>query len=123
MGRRLWKKLPMCLALVAALAVAARAQESAFQDAQGESSIFINEGGIFTRLNATEKSIALGFTHDTGREKPYFGLDFKGKASGNFASLFNGGTPSPEAEVGFTVGKRFLTVKSDAERVKECMSR
>lgn len=117
------KRLAACLMLVASLAAAAHAQESAFQDAKGESSIFLNDGGGFFHINPTDKSIKVGFTRDTGREKPYFGIDFTGKASGGFATLFNGGTPSPEAEVGFTVGKRFLTTKSDAEKVKECMKR
>jgi hypothetical protein len=115
------RRLPLCLALVVALAAAARAQESAFQDAKGETSIYIGEGGGFGRVNATDKSIELGFTRDTGREKPYFGVDVKGKSSGDFASLFTGGTPSPEAEVGFTVGKRFITMKSQTARVRECM--
>ncbi|HEX8119578.1 MAG TPA: hypothetical protein VF521_20050 [Pyrinomonadaceae bacterium] len=120
MKRGVWKCLPACLALVASLAAAARAQESAFQDAKGETSIFLNDGGGFGRINATDKSIELGFTRDTQREKPYFGVDVKGKASGDFASLFNGGTPSPEAEVGFTVGKRYITMKSLAATKKEC---
>ena len=117
------RRLAACVALVATLAAVAQAQQSAFQDAEGESSVFLRDGGGFARVNATDKSVELGFTRDTGREKPFFGIDFKGKASGGFASLFSGGTPSPEAEVGFTIGKRFITMKSDKEVVEECKAR
>ena len=116
------KNLVTCLALIASLAAVADAQQSAFEDAKGESSIYLNQGGGFARINATDKSVQLGFTRDTGREKPYFGIDFKGKASNDFASLFSGGKPSPETEVGFTFGKRFFTTKSDAERVTDCIN-
>lgn len=111
-----------CAALALSLTALARAQ-SAFVDAKGESSIFIKEGGGFARINATDKSIELGYLRDRGDERPYFGFSVKGKASGDFASLFNGGTPSPEAEVGFTVGKRFfLLAESDKAITDRCMA-
>ena len=115
------KNLAACLALVASLAAAARAQESGFQDAGGGTSVFLRSGGGFTQVNPTEKSIKLGFLRDRGGDGLWWGVDFKGKASGSFASLFNGGTPSPEGEVGFTVGKRFLTMESDLTVMKRCI--
>jgi hypothetical protein len=117
------KGLGVYLTLVAALAAAAHAQQSGFVDAKGETSVYLNSGGGFARINATDKSVQLGFTRDTGREKPYFGIDFIGKASNDFASLFSGGKPSPETEVGLTFGKRFFTTKSDSQRIKECMKK
>jgi hypothetical protein len=115
------KNLAICLTLVVSVAVAAHAQQSGFVDAKGESSVYLNSGGGFARINATDKSIQLGFTRDTGREKPYFGIDFTGKATNDFASLFSSGKPSPEAEVGFTFGKRFIFTPSDAEVVNACI--
>jgi hypothetical protein len=112
-----------CLALVASLAAAAHAQESAFQDAQGETSVFIREGGGFGRVNATDKSVEFGFLRDNGRETPYFGLKFKGKASNNFASLFKGGTPSSEAEIEFTLGQRFGSMLSDTFVFNRCIAK
>ena len=119
--RYIMTKVMSCSALVMSLAAAAHAQP-AFQDAKGESSVFIKDGGGFARINATDKSIELGYLRDTGAEKPFFGLDLKGKASGDFASLFNGGTPSTDAEVGFTLGKRFVFMKSDADIVNKCIA-
>jgi hypothetical protein len=120
--RQMLKNLAICLTLVASLAGAAHAQQSGFVDAKGESSVYLNQGGGFARINATDKSIQLGFTRDTGREKPYFGIDFTGKAGNDFASLFSGGKPSPETEVGLTFGKRFFATKSPEESVKECIN-
>lgn len=120
--RAMLTKVLGCAALGLSLATSAAAQ-SAFQDAKGESSVFIKEGGGFTTINPTDKSIELGFVRDRGDERLYYGVNFKGKASGTFASLFNGGTPSPEAEVGFTVGKRFfLLAKSDDEITQTCQN-
>lgn len=116
------KNLAACVALAAGLTSAAHAQQSAFQDAGGESSIYLREGGGYARVNPTDKSVQVGFLRDTGGSKPWFGLDFTGKASGGFAALFNGGTPSPEAEVGLTLGKRFLTMRSDAAILSECIN-
>lgn len=109
-------------AFIVSLAASSPAQ-SAFSDAKGESSVSIREGGGFARINATDKSIELGFLRDRGDERLYFGLDLKGKSSGDFASLFNGGTPSTEAEVGLTVGKRFLLAPSDISIVNRCQVR
>lgn len=117
--RNILTKIPACAAFVVLLTSMSSAQ-SAFEDAKGESSVFLKEGGGFARINATDKSIELGFLRDHGNQHPYIGIDLKGKSSGDFASLFNGGTPSTEAEVGLTVGKRFFFLKSDAAIVKKC---
>lgn len=109
-------------AFVVSLASVSFAQ-SAFEDAKGESSVFIKEGGGFARINATDKSIELGFLRDRGDERVHFGVDLKGKSSGDFASLFNGGTPSTEADVGFTVGKRFVFALSDKAVTDRCIAR
>ncbi|MCA1618064.1 MAG: hypothetical protein LC795_01870 [Acidobacteria bacterium] len=113
------KRALACSSLVALLAAVTCAQ-SALQDASGESSVFIKDGGGFARINPTDKSIDIGFLRDRGDERWYFGLDAKGKAGGNFASLFSGRTPAPEARLGFTLGKRFVAVDSDFRTIQKC---
>ncbi|HEV2800436.1 MAG TPA: hypothetical protein VGW12_08065 [Pyrinomonadaceae bacterium] len=88
----------------------ARAQ-TAFQDASGESSIFIREGGGFSRINVGDKSISLGYLLDRGDDRPYFGLELTGKRAGDFASIFDGSVPGNEAKINASIGKRFVFVK------------
>lgn len=118
--RKVFMKALSCAALALSLCASARAQQSAFEDAKGESSVFIKDGGGFTRINATDKSIEFGYVRDRGDERPWFGVDVKGKASGDFASLFSGRTPSPEATVGLTLGKRFLFSPSHFAIIEKC---
>jgi len=113
------KKALACAWLVASLAAVTCAQ-AALQEASGESSVFIQDRGGFAHINPTDKSIDIGYLRDFGDERWFFGVDAKGKASNNFASLFSGRTPSPEAQLGFTLGKRFLAVDSDFEIINRC---
>lgn len=116
----LLKKALACAWLVASLAAVTRAQ-AALQDGSGESSVFIQDRGGFARINPTDKSIDLGYLRDFGDERWFFGVNAKGKANNNFASLFSGRTPSTEAELGFTLGKRFLAVDADIDIINRCV--
>jgi hypothetical protein len=101
--------LSLACAVLALLAcpAAARAQ-TVFQDADGESSIFLRDNGGFARVNVAEKKISLGYLFDRGDDTPHFGFEISGKRSGDLASIFKGGVPGNEAEIKASVGKRFL---------------
>ena len=81
--------------------------QSAFDDASGESSIYINDGG-FARVNVSDTSVKTGFVFDMTNKPYFFGVELSGKLSGSFASLFEAGKPSPEARIRLSFGKRFL---------------
>lgn len=81
--------------------------QRAFEDAGGDSSIYLNEGG-FARINVTDKAVKTGFVFDETNKPLFFGVELTGKLSGKFASLFESGKPSPEGEIRVTVGKKNL---------------
>lgn len=107
-------------ALVLAFSAVCGAQP-AFRDGNNESSIFFNEGGGFAQISVSDKSIRLGYLRDNGNQKPYYGFDVTGKATGNFASLFTGDAPSPEANFSFFVGKRFIGLDSPEDIRRKCV--
>jgi hypothetical protein len=110
-----------CAALTCALAAAVGAQP-AFQDGEGKSSIFVKDGGGFVSANVGEKKIELGYLFDRGEKGWFYGFDVSGKAAGNFASLFTGGTPSPEGAFNFRVGKRFIGTEAFSELAERCIA-
>ncbi|HEY0100019.1 MAG TPA: hypothetical protein VGB76_13805 [Pyrinomonadaceae bacterium] len=85
--------------------------QTAFQDASGESSIFIQDRGGFSRINVGDKSISLGYLLDSGDDSPFFGFELSGKRAGDFASIFSGSVPGNEAKINVSFGKRFLYAK------------
>jgi hypothetical protein len=65
-----------CGALMLSPGTAAAAQQAAFQDARGESSMFMKEGGGFARINATDKSSGFDYLRARGDERVYFAIEF-----------------------------------------------
>ena len=78
-----------------------------FEDAGGDSSIYINEGG-FARINVTDSAVKTGFIFDVTNKPYFFGVELSGKLSGKFASLFESGKPSPEGQIRLTLGRKNL---------------
>ena len=85
--------------------------QTAFEDAGGESSIFINQGG-FARVNVTDTTVKIGHVFDNTKNDYFFGVELSGKLSGKFASLFESGKPSPEGQIRLTLGKKKLSLVS-----------
>jgi hypothetical protein len=85
--------------------------QTAFEDAGGDSSIFIKDGG-FARVNVTDSAVKVGYVFDKTDMDYFFGVELSGKLSGKFAGLFESGKPSPEGRIRVSVGKKFLISNS-----------
>lgn len=75
-----------------------------FQDAKGESSIFITDGG-FAQINIADPSIRLGFLRNISNEEWTYGFNLSGKLTGTRAALINNNNVAPDAQFSFTIGK------------------
>lgn len=89
----------------ALIAIPARAQQP-FQDAKGEGTVFINDGG-FAQFNVADSSIRLGYLRDLSTANWVFGFNLSGKPTGTRAGLISSNQAVPEAQGNFTIGYRF----------------
>jgi hypothetical protein len=85
--------------------------QTAFEDAKGDGSIVLKDQGGFARINVGDTSAKIAYLFDMSNQKVYYGFEVSGKLSGDFASLFGSGKPSPEAKFSALVGRRFLFSK------------
>jgi hypothetical protein len=113
-------RVAACAALLFALSAVASAQ-AAFQDAEGKSSVFIQDKDGFASINVSDKRIDIGYLFDRGERGWFYGFDVSGKAAGKFATLFSGGTPAPEGAFNFRVGKRFLGSEAFSKITDRCI--
>jgi hypothetical protein len=100
-------RVVLALALGLAAGHSGALAQTAFEDAGGNSSIFIRDGG-FARVNVTDSSVKTGYVFDFTDKDYFFGIELSGKLSGKFASIFESGKPSPEGRIRGTVGWKFL---------------
>lgn len=96
-------KILVLLLLTIIVAMPVQGQQP-FQDAKGESSIFIPDGG-FAQINVADPSIRLGFLRNISSEEWIYGFNLSGKLTGTRAGLINNNNVAPDAQVGFTIGK------------------
>lgn len=96
------------LALVMVAFPATTHAQRVFEDAGGDTSIFLESGGGFIRANVTESSVRASYLFDVSN-KPYrFGFEVFGKLSGKVANIFQEDRPAPGAGVRISVGKKHL---------------
>lgn len=102
------KRMGAAIALMLLGCLSTVLAQDAFEDAKGNSSIFLKDGGGFAHVNVSDSSVKLGHIFDISNKPVFFGFEVTGKLSGNFASLFESHKPSPEARFNAFVGKKFL---------------
>jgi hypothetical protein len=91
--------------LVAALTCIA---QQPFVDAKGNGTLLINGGG-FAQVNISDPSIRFGYLYDNSKNDWTFGINLSGKLSGNRAGFINNNRVAPDAQVNFTIGKKYLS--------------
>src|SRR5258705_1268898 len=99
----------MALLMILAASVVSSQAQTPFQDARGNGSILLNDGG-FIQFNIADPSIKIGYIRDiSSKKKPWsLGFDVSGKLNGARASLLNKNQVAPDLKVGFTFGRKYL---------------
>jgi len=88
-----------------------------FQDAKGEGTLLINGGG-FAQVNVADPSIRFGYLYDNTSNNWTYGFNLSGKLTGTRASFINNNRVSPDAQVAFTIGRKYLfTNKFEPEKI------
>lgn len=105
---RAWRYVAFVLSILAASVVSSQAQ-TPFQDAKGNGSVLLNDGG-FIQFNVADPSIRIGYIHDISSQKrPWsIGFDVSGKLNGSRASLLNKNQVAPDVKLSFTLGRKYL---------------
>lgn len=123
-GNRAWRHLATVVAVIAASVVSAQAQMP-FQDAKGNGSILLSDGG-FVQLNIADPSVRIGYLHDLSSQRWSIGFDVSGKLTGSRASLLNKNQVAPDVKVGLTFGRKYLLAHrldlgdpSDLQKLKD----
>jgi hypothetical protein len=123
-----WGYIATLLTLLAITFVPAQAQMP-FQDAKGNGSILLSDGG-FVQLNLADPSVRIGYLHDLSSQRWSVGFDVSGKLTGSRASLLNKNQVSPDVKVGFTFGRKYLFAHrldlsdpSDVQKLKDAQTK
>lgn len=100
------------LLLVAALTLfsAETSAQMPFQDAKGNGSILLSDGG-FVQLNIADPSVRIGYLRDLSSQRWSFGFEVSGKLTGSRAPLLNRNQAAPELKAAFTFGRKYLLAK------------
>jgi hypothetical protein len=94
------------LILIAAFSTSVNAQRP-FQDAKGESPIFINNGG-FAQFNVSDSSIRFGYLYEVNPNPWNFGFDVSAKVTGTKAGILEDNQLVPNFKVTLTPGKKYV---------------
>lgn len=81
--------------------------QTAFIDAAGKGSIFI-QGGGFGRVSINDGRATVAFLRDISTERLRYGLELSGKVSEDAASIFESNQPAPEAKLDASVGIKHI---------------
>lgn len=85
------------------------AQQS-LADGKGEGTLLVADGG-FIQFNAAAPSIRVAYLREVTTHKLSFGVSASGKLTGGSGSILGNNGLAPNAEVGFSIGRRNLFTK------------
>lgn len=81
-----------------------------FGDAKGEGTLLVSSGG-FIQFNAAAPTVRAAYLYDMSTSEYSFGVSASGKLTGGSGSILGNNGLAPNADVGFSVGKRYLFTK------------
>jgi hypothetical protein len=80
-------------------------QTSAYQSADGNTSIFLDDAKANMVLNVSDTKFDLGYLHEGAGKSWLYGFDLTGKPSSDFATLFQKGKTPPAAGGSMSIGR------------------
>lgn len=86
--------------------------QSFFEDANGNSAIFLPYGGTF-RLNTTDSSLKFSHIYKVSTKKLYYGFDILGKTNDGLVSVLSNGEISPSIQINGIIGLQELFHQSN----------
>lgn len=85
--------------------------QSTFEDKDGETSIFLRQGGTF-RLNTLDGSLKLSYSHENTKSHLFYGIDVSGKTHDGILSLFANGKITPGVKANAVIGYKEIEISS-----------
>lgn len=89
--------------------------QTLFQDARGESSLFLPGSGGFFQINTKKGTGTLSILRDISNRANFYGFEITGNLAGDSTTLFDGRNFSPDTSLKLTLGHRFTDLKAAAQ--------